>query len=102
MDHYGPTAANPTPPSVELPPDTVVEQWLEPAWNWANLSAISGAGYLGRPDAVWPATLRGGFSSLVTLGWYLDNTAVNTWADQHVARAIFGSGKALPFGSGKA
>ena len=79
MDHYGPTAANPTPPSADLPPSTVIEQWLEPPWNWANLSSITGVGYLGRPDATWPSGY-GGFSSLVTLGWYLDSTAtLNAW-----------------------
>ena len=79
MDHYGPTTANPTPPSANLLAGTVIEQWLEPEWNWANLSAITGVGYLGRPDATWP---RGhvGFESLVTLGWYLDSTAtLNAW-----------------------
>ena len=85
MDHYGPTKANPTPPSTLLPAETVIEQWLEPPWNWANLSSITGVGYIGRPDALWPAG-RTGFSSLVTLGWYLDNTAsLNAW-EQAYAR----------------
>lgn len=79
MDHYGPTVANPTPPSALLPSDVVIEQWLEPPWNWANLSAITGEGYIGRTDAAWPAG-HTGFSSLVTLGWYLDNVGqLNSW-----------------------
>ena len=79
-----PDDGQPDAAGAELPADTLIEQWLEPAWNWANLSAITGrGGYLGRPDATaaaWPAADRAGFASLVTLGWYLDNTAsLNSW-----------------------
>ena len=88
MDHYGPTAANPTPPSARLPPSLVVEQWLQPAWNWANLSAITGQGYLGRPDATWP-TGHSGFEALVTLGWYLDGTAsLNAWEEAYAREPL--------------
>lgn len=78
MDHYGPSLANPTPPSAKLPSNMVIEQWFEPAWNWANLTSITGSGYIARDDA-WPPSLADGFEALVTLGWYLDNTAVNSW-----------------------
>lgn len=93
LDHYGATTSNPTPPAPELPADTVIEQWLEPPWNWANLSAITGTGgYLGRPDATaaaWPAADRAGFASLVTLGWYLDSTAnLNSWEDAYAREPL--------------
>lgn len=52
----------------------VVEQWLAPPWNWANLSSITGTGYIGR-NVSWPQ----GFRALTTNGWYLDSTAVNGW-----------------------
>ena len=42
MDHYGDSEANPTPPAAGLPPSLVIEQWLSPVWNWANISAITG------------------------------------------------------------
>jgi len=88
MDHYGPTAANPTPPSPQLPANAVIEQWLEPEWNWANLSAITGEGYLGRPDARWPAGFQG-FEALVTLGWYLDAVAdLNSWEAVYVREPL--------------
>ncbi len=83
MDHYGDTEAQqPTPPPDGLPYSTVIQQWLAPPWNWANLSAITGRGYCATPwdcrglDAPWPAQFQG-FQALSTRGWYLDNTVVN-------------------------
>ena len=76
MDKYGESDANPTPPAPEIPSDLVVQQWLAPAWNWANLSAITGKSYAGRPgkDDRWPADHMHGFNALSTRGWYLDGT----------------------------
>jgi hexosaminidase len=73
MDHYGDSEANPTPPAVELPPQLVVEQWLSPVWNWANMSAITGDSYASTTDP-WPKKHKG-FHALVTDGWYLDSAA---------------------------
>ena len=52
MDHYGDSEANPTPPAAGLPPSLVIEQWLSPVWNWANISGITGDGYKGL-DRTW-------------------------------------------------
>eukprot|EP00041_Stephanoeca_diplocostata_P027539 m.759499 g.759499 ORF g.759499 m.759499 type:complete len:586 (+) comp23196_c1_seq12:107-1864(+) len=74
FDHYGPSVANPTPPPKELDKETVVELWLDPTWDWANLTdVVSGAGYNGNHH--WSTAYR----AIVTLGWYLDDTAVNSW-----------------------
>jgi hexosaminidase len=73
MDHYGDSEANPTPPAAGLPPQLVIEQWLSPVWNWANVSAITGDSYASTSDP-WPKGHRG-FRALVTDGWYLDSSA---------------------------
>jgi hexosaminidase len=73
MDHYGDSAANPTPPAAGLPSNLVIEQWLSPVWNWANVSAITGDSYASTTDP-WPAN-HTGFRALVTDGWYLDSAA---------------------------
>eukprot|EP00756_Hemistasia_phaeocysticola_P002304 Hpha_TRINITY_DN115_c0_g1::TRINITY_DN115_c0_g1_i1::g.82275::m.82275/K12373/HEXA_B; hexosaminidase len=73
MDHYGDSEANPTPPAAGLPPQLVIEQWLSPVWNWANLSAITGDSYASTTDP-WPPRHQG-FRALVTDGWYLDSSA---------------------------
>jgi hexosaminidase len=72
MDHYGDSEANPTPPAAGLPEQLVVEQWLSPVWNWANLSAITGDSYASTTD-LWPKGHQG-FRALVTDGWYLDSS----------------------------
>lgn len=79
MDHYGDSEANPTPPSAGLPQSLVIEQWLSPVWNWANISAITGDSYASTSDP-WPAGHHG-FHALVTDGWYLDSSAgsVGNW-----------------------
>ena len=53
----------------------------------ANLSAITGSSYAGRPEVKWPANLHG-FRALTTEGWYLDNTAVNDWAPQYLSEPL--------------
>eukprot|EP01050_Picozoa_sp_SAG11_P017725 SAG11_NODE_2586_length_3194_cov_3.871082_2_plen_188_part_00 len=70
----GPSAANPTPPAAGLPPPLVIEQWLSPVWNWANLSAITGPGPYASTHDRWPQN-QTGFRALVTDGWYLDSSA---------------------------
>ena len=69
----GDSDANPTPPAAGLPPNLVIEQWLSPVWNWANLSAITGDSYASTTDP-WPVGHKG-FRALVTDGWYLDSAA---------------------------
>lgn len=73
MDHYGNSSANPTPPAAGLPGDLVIQQWLSPVWNWANLSSITGPGPYASTDDPWPEGHRG-FRAIVTRGWYLDST----------------------------
>jgi hypothetical protein len=75
MDKYGPSEANPTPPAAGLPPSLVIEQWLSPVWNWANISAITGGGPYASTSDEWPKNQTGGFHALVTDGWYLDSSA---------------------------
>lgn len=85
MDHYGPTQDNPTPPAPGMPRDLVIEQWLDPVWNWANISAITGTGYYGRPNVTWPH----GFQALSTQGWYLDaDSNVNSWQDRYAVEPL--------------
>jgi len=75
MDHYGESDFMPTPPSKLLPNDLVIEQWLSPVWNWANISAITGSMYAGNAShAPWPKD-KTGFRAIVTDGWYLDSAA---------------------------
>ena len=69
----GDSDANPTPPAAGLPSNLVIEQWLSPVWNWANLSAITGDSYASTTDP-WPVGHKG-FRALVTDGWYLDSAA---------------------------
>merc|ERR1712192_7301 len=83
MDHYGNSSDNPTPPAPELDRDMVVEQWLAPPWNWANLSSIVEPGYVGR-NTTWPT----GFRALTTNGWYLDSTAVNSWDQVYIMEPL--------------
>lgn len=83
MDHYGDSSTNPTPPSRLLPQTLVIQQWLSPVWNWANLSAITGDSYAGRPEVHWPQNQRG-FQAITTNGWYLDaDSGVNDWSSKY-------------------
>eukprot|EP00039_Didymoeca_costata_P020832 m.342558 g.342558 ORF g.342558 m.342558 type:complete len:587 (-) comp21568_c0_seq1:99-1859(-) len=78
VDHYGPSVENPTPPPTDLMSSTIVELWLDPVWNWANLSAIvSGDGYYGLP--AWPKVTP--FRAIVTNGWYLSGDMYADWQD---------------------
>ena len=89
MDHYGEGDAKPTPPAATLPPDLIIEQWLSPVWNWANASAITSASYAGRPNATWPAQLRGGFKMISTNGWYLDAVpSINDWTQAYAKEPL--------------
>jgi hexosaminidase len=87
MDHYGDSDRNPTPPAAGLPPTLVIEQWLSPVWNWANMSGITGTSYAGYPDA-WPSSQHG-FRALSTNGWYLDSTpSINEWTAEYTVEPL--------------
>eukprot|EP00040_Diaphanoeca_grandis_P019584 m.103453 g.103453 ORF g.103453 m.103453 type:complete len:593 (+) comp27500_c0_seq1:48-1826(+) len=86
MDHYGDSDDNPTPPAAALPNNLVIEQWLNPVWNWANLSAITGDSYATTNDT-WPRGHKG-FRALTTNGWYLDATDDFDWSDRYTQEPL--------------
>ena len=46
-DHYGADATNPTMPPQNLTRDTALHVWLEPQWEWYNMSFVVSLGFRG-------------------------------------------------------